>query len=280
VWARCGAVIRAQDKRFDDAEDETLDEPGVVDRLPLRAGNTTQVSQEVYINDGVEPTNLSAVLARLDAPAMAPDVYTSPDLPSNRPSPGSASLGLPRRSRWPVVIALVAIAAVIGMVLGVVVPGGSKPAPQTQAQLPAVVPEAPKPEAPKPEAPKPEAPRPEAPRPTIEPVQVAVVTPAPTPVADEPKPAPAKKVVKPRVVEVAPPVKPRAEKQAPGKLSIDAQPWATIYVDGAKKGPTPIPNLSLAAGDHTIKAVTQDGRTKTIKIHVDPGATVRRKVTW
>jgi serine/threonine protein kinase len=299
VWARCGTIIRAQDKRFDEAEEDTVDEPGVVDRLPLRAGNTTQVSQEIYINDGVEPTNLSAVLARFDDPPVQPEVYTSPDLPSNRPAPDSASMSMPRRSRWPLVIALVAVAAVIGMALGVLVPSGTKKAAEGEQQAQASLPptEQPKPEAPKSEQPKPEQPKPEQPEPEINPIEVQAVPPTPAPeqppVAEEPKQEPKQepkakvekttpktKAVKTKVVEVARSIKSSEEKQAPGKLSIDAQPWATIYVDGAKKGPTPIPNLSLAAGDHTVKAVTQDGRTKTIKIHVAPGATVRRKVTW
>ena len=66
----------------------------------------------------------------------------------------------------------------------------------------------------------------------------------------------------------------------PGKLYVNAEPWATIYVDGAKLGPTPIVGESLEPGDHTLKAVTEDGRVKTLKIQVESGGNVRKKVTW
>ena len=45
-------------------------------------------------------------------------------------------------------------------------------------------------------------------------------------------------------------------------------------------GVTPIANQSLTAGDHTVKAVTDDGRTQSLKIHVEPGGDVRKRVVW
>ncbi|MCE9579157.1 MAG: PEGA domain-containing protein, partial [Deltaproteobacteria bacterium] len=74
------------------------------------------------------------------------------------------------------------------------------------------------------------------------------------------------------------PIAPVAAK--PGRLSIDASPWATISVDGKELGQTPLIGVAIAAGDHTIKAVGAKGATKTFRIHVDPGATVRKKVSW
>jgi len=37
-----------------------------------------------------------------------------------------------------------------------------------------------------------------------------------------------------------------------GSLSINAQPWAEVWVDGAKVGETPIGNLTLAIGSHDV----------------------------
>ncbi len=93
------------------------------------------------------------------------------------------------------------------------------------------------------------------------------------------QPAPPKRTRKP-APPPEPPTRAVAAKQAPGKLSIDARPWATIYLDGKKLGPTPIVGREVAAGDHTIRAVAEDGTEKTLRVRVEPGETVRRKVTW
>jgi eukaryotic-like serine/threonine-protein kinase len=66
----------------------------------------------------------------------------------------------------------------------------------------------------------------------------------------------------------------------PGHLSIDAQPWATIYVDGKKLGVTPIVGASLPAGDHSVKAIAQDGKSRSFHVRVEPGGNVRKRVTW
>jgi serine/threonine-protein kinase len=66
----------------------------------------------------------------------------------------------------------------------------------------------------------------------------------------------------------------------PGKLYIDARPWATIYVDGKKIGVTPLTGVTVPSGDHSIKAVTEDGRTKTMRVTIPAGGDARRKFTW
>ncbi len=66
----------------------------------------------------------------------------------------------------------------------------------------------------------------------------------------------------------------------PGKLFVDARPWATIYLDGKKLGVTPILGMTVPAGEHTVKAVAEDGRTKTLRITVPAGGDARRKITW
>ena len=54
----------------------------------------------------------------------------------------------------------------------------------------------------------------------------------------------------------------------PGLISIDSEPFATIYVDGKLLGRTPLIKKSIPAGKHTIKAVLKDGRSTTRQIEI------------
>jgi hypothetical protein len=38
----------------------------------------------------------------------------------------------------------------------------------------------------------------------------------------------------------------------PGRLSVNAQPWAEVSIDNQPKGDTPLANLSVAVGEHEI----------------------------
>ena len=38
----------------------------------------------------------------------------------------------------------------------------------------------------------------------------------------------------------------------PGRLSVNAQPWADVSVDGKSFGETPLANLSVPVGEHEI----------------------------
>jgi hypothetical protein len=89
----------------------------------------------------------------------------------------------------------------------------------------------------------------------------------------------------------APPAKPAAapgdgdlviEEGAPkvSYLSVDATPYATVYIDGEKKGITPLVRLELSPGLHRMIARTEDGRTKRFTLQLDPGKTETVKVTW
>jgi serine/threonine-protein kinase len=37
-----------------------------------------------------------------------------------------------------------------------------------------------------------------------------------------------------------------------GTLNVNADPWATVLIDGASVGETPLGNLSVAPGEHEI----------------------------
>ena len=70
--------------------------------------------------------------------------------------------------------------------------------------------------------------------------------------------------------------KPAAEPPLAGTFSIDSSPYATIYIDGAKFGITPLVGKSLPAGKHTVRAVTRDGRSKTFTIEIQAGKLTNR----
>ena len=63
-------------------------------------------------------------------------------------------------------------------------------------------------------------------------------------------------------------------------LSVDASPYATVFIDGEKKGVTPLVRLELAPGLHRMVARTEDGRTKRYTLQLDSGKTEVLKVTW
>jgi len=56
-----------------------------------------------------------------------------------------------------------------------------------------------------------------------------------------------------------------------GFLSIDSQPYATVFVDGHSIGVTPRIKWSLAAGRHRVRAVLQDGRSQELSVDVPAG---------
>jgi hypothetical protein len=61
---------------------------------------------------------------------------------------------------------------------------------------------------------------------------------------------------------------------------VDATPYATIFVDGEKKGVTPIVSIRLAPGPHRMVAKTEDGKIKRFSLLLESGQTERVKVTW
>lgn len=63
-------------------------------------------------------------------------------------------------------------------------------------------------------------------------------------------------------------------------LTVDANPYATVFIDGDKKGVTPLVRLELQPGLHRMIARTEDGRTKRFTLQLDAGKTETVKVTW
>jgi eukaryotic-like serine/threonine-protein kinase len=89
----------------------------------------------------------------------------------------------------------------------------------------------------------------------------------PTPVGEsQAAPAPAE-----TPVEVPSPVR-ATTRRAPGFLSIDAQPWAVVYVDGRKVGETPMARFPVEKESVTVTLKNPEtGKSKTQRVRVVSG---------
>jgi serine/threonine protein kinase len=66
---------------------------------------------------------------------------------------------------------------------------------------------------------------------------------------------------------------------APGLLRLNSRPWSQVSIDGKPVGNTPLMNLSLPAGTHSVRMVNpQFGLTKTIKLQIQPGQTLTKVI--
>jgi hypothetical protein len=64
-----------------------------------------------------------------------------------------------------------------------------------------------------------------------------------------------------------------------GRLTLNALPWAHVFIDGEKAPDTPISKMSITAGPHTIKLqCPPTGREYKLNVVVDPDEDVRRVV--
>ncbi|MBK7191740.1 MAG: serine/threonine protein kinase [Myxococcales bacterium] len=55
-----------------------------------------------------------------------------------------------------------------------------------------------------------------------------------------------------------------------GSLTIDSDPYATIYLDGRRLGDTPLFRQPVSAGRHRVRAVRADGAARTFTITIAP----------
>jgi serine/threonine-protein kinase len=66
-----------------------------------------------------------------------------------------------------------------------------------------------------------------------------------------------------------------------GFLTINAEPYATLFVDGKKHGFTPVVRLSLGPGEHRLRLVSSDGQPdKKMRVRIVSGQELRRSVKW
>ena len=67
-----------------------------------------------------------------------------------------------------------------------------------------------------------------------------------------------------------------------GFITIDSTPvYAVIYIDGKKYGETPLVNIKLAPGKHSVRAVSPSGSTRNLSITIEAGKTAPvRRIEW
>jgi eukaryotic-like serine/threonine-protein kinase len=85
-----------------------------------------------------------------------------------------------------------------------------------------------------------------------------------------------------KVVEKTTPPAEKAATGAPGFITIDSTPvYAVIYIDGKKYGETPLVNIKLPAGKHSVRAVSPSGSTRQLSINIESGKTAPvRRIEW
>jgi hypothetical protein len=67
----------------------------------------------------------------------------------------------------------------------------------------------------------------------------------------------------------------------PGWVSIDSDPYATIYVDGKKVGVTPLARIALPPGPHRVKAVSSQGGEQVFNVSIESNKEARgKKLAW
>ncbi len=71
-----------------------------------------------------------------------------------------------------------------------------------------------------------------------------------------------------------PPAPPVAGKT--GRLTINAFPWASLYLDGVHRGSCPLKDAVVSAGKHHVKLVDAKGNSKEFDVHVKAGETTLR----
>ena len=73
-----------------------------------------------------------------------------------------------------------------------------------------------------------------------------------------------------------PPVAPAEEY---GTITVNANPFGTVFIDGAEVGTTPIILYRVKAGRHTIRVERAGYKTQTETVQVDANNPVRRGYT-
>jgi serine/threonine-protein kinase len=65
-----------------------------------------------------------------------------------------------------------------------------------------------------------------------------------------------------------------------GWLTLDTEPWASVYLDGRRLGVTPLARVPLPAGRHKLSIDAEDkGRRQPLIVRVAPQAETRLAVS-
>jgi serine/threonine-protein kinase len=66
-----------------------------------------------------------------------------------------------------------------------------------------------------------------------------------------------------------------------GYLTVNAEPYATLFVDGKRRGFTPVVRLSLPPGDHSLRLVSSAGQPdKKFRVRIVSGQELRKFFKW
>ena len=95
---------------------------------------------------------------------------------------------------------------------------------------------------------------------------VLSLAPNPPPLAPPTPVVPPKAVVSPKAV-------------ARGKLSLKTDPWTTVYLGKTRLGDTPLLNVTLPVGRHTLRLVNPEANlSSSIDVEIKPNKTTVRKL--
>lgn len=188
------------------------------------------------------------VRARHRAAADEPTEITgAPTTPLPRAKAGTRAKPAPRPSRIGLVVAVAAVAA--AGVGGYLALGGSR----EQGAGP--------------------APRSSLPAPSGDTVRVPVAT---APVDSTPAKPPPRRSERTKPRETAPPPPPPVAK---GFLTIAADPFGEVFIDGVDVGQTPVVEYGVSPGRHTIRIERAGYKTVSETVQVDANNTVRKRYT-
>jgi eukaryotic-like serine/threonine-protein kinase len=189
---------------------------------------------------------------------------------------GESLVMAPRRRRWMVPAAAGAVAVVVAVLAW---PAGhaASPGARGSAAVSSAPTAAPPPSTPGPtnlDTATPSAPEPRGPAATPPPRRATstAAQPARPPATSPPRPAAPRRD---RLATAA-----AAQPSRPGYYAVDSRPYATIYVDGAPIGDTPLFKVPLAAGPHTVRAVLADGRQRTFPIQIEADREASSVLAW
>jgi serine/threonine-protein kinase len=75
------------------------------------------------------------------------------------------------------------------------------------------------------------------------------------------------------------PAQPGLRPDRPGRLDINAVPWARVYVDGQFRGETPVQNLMLRPGRHRLRLVNpKRGLSRELVVRIRPGERLKKVI--
>jgi serine/threonine-protein kinase len=254
----CAQELEDERSRIDRATDHLKDLAGRGEEVPdfnrKRARPVVETTLDLQIGrKGTEPFDQTVAAANTSA-------VTSVGAP---PSEVARSMRARRRGLWIGLVGL-CVAGAAGIAGGIYVADQEEPPDQPVIAEPAAA-------AASQPAPPPPVPTPpqETPPPAVDEKSAAET---------EAQPAAEQKKQSNKPARATPTTSAPAVPAGPGYLSMDAMPYAEVFVDGKSVGITPIVKVPVKAGKHAVKAVAQNGATKKLSITVQSGKIVSKRI--